>query len=422
MDRAILKFIGLAAFTAVVVSFDSCVAQDDGPSVEDHFLNYDIPQINPSFDIPVGAFYSDVGENGIDDKYYQKLIGEYDLSAEYPQLCPNIRPVLGRYSMNLNTAETVALFQQHIDWANDAGIDFLIMPNINEDQNTYNHLNKRGVDLINYMEGLHTNSYGLMRWGNLRYCVSVEMSNFSDKLSSSNMIEDVDLDANGVSQRMERVYTYFKGLAERFFITDSLYYMVDGKPLVVLLQPHRLHAHDSKQLYQNIRDTVYKYSGKEMFLVARQEHWTPSARYLNTFIVGGVDAVYMDNMFETQDFSLQNLGWPQCIDQNYQYNRQFIKENYGIDFVPSISPSFVRWVSQNNSNEHYGYLPVYHDVDLFTDMCNVAKMNLGDHPMVFIDAFNKWIMDCALEPTDPTYGNGYGMTFLNIVRKQFKVK
>ena len=55
-------------------------------------------------------------------------------------------------------------------------------------------------------------------------------------------------------------------------------------------------------------------------------------------------------------------------------------------------------------------------------MCNVAKMNLGKRPMVIIDSFNRWNVDQAIEPTDPNYGNGYGMKYLNIVKEEFKVK
>lgn len=416
------KIIRILGFAAITLGFASCSPSDEGPSVEDYFLNYDIPQINPSSDIPVGVFYSDLGSNGIDDKYYQKLIGEYDADAAYPQLCPNVRPVLGRYAMDLNNSNAVPLFQQHIDWANEAGIDFFIMPQINEDQNQYNHLSPHAVDFVNYMEGLHVNSYGMMKWGDLKYCVSVELNNFTSGLSNQNPIESADVDANGVSQREQRLYTYFKGLGERFFINDSLYYYVDGKPLVVLLNPKNLYSKDTKQLYQNLRDTVFKYTGKEMYIVARQDKWSPSARYINTFIGGGVDAVYMDNMFDTTDFTLQHLGWAQCIDQNYQYNRQYIKENYGIDFIPAICPSFVRWVRQNTTTEFYNYPPVYYDKELFTDMCNVAKMNLGDNRIVFIDGFNKWDYGNAMEPSDPNYGNGYGMEILDIVRQQFKVR
>lgn len=429
MKSKIVRIWAFAAVTAVAAGLASCTPSNDGPDIDDFFLNYDIPHITPSSDIPVGVFYYDLGDNGIEDYRYANLTGEYNSEenspTDGPDLCPQVRPVLGRYNMNLNSPGTAQLFQQHLDWANDAGIDFFIMPSIGEDQNTYNHLSERAVDLISYMEGIHINNNKYMRWGNVRYCVSVPLNTFCDGVTSSNLIENVEVNAEtGKSARVERIYDYFKGLAQRFFSGDTLYYYVGEKPLVVLLEPHRLHSTDSKQLYTNIRDTIYKYCGKEVYMVARQQSWSPSARYTNLFINGGVDAVYIDNMFDTTNFSYKDIGWAQCIDQNYQYNRQYIKQNHSIDFIPSISPSFVPWVYQGSevSNDRYNYPQTYVDTELFTDMCNVAKMNLGDNRMVFIDAFNRWDYGQALEPSDPFYGNGYGMELLDIVRKEFKVR
>ena len=48
---------GLAiCLTLGLVVGSACSPTDDGPSIDDHFLNYEIPQIRPSSDIPVGAF------------------------------------------------------------------------------------------------------------------------------------------------------------------------------------------------------------------------------------------------------------------------------------------------------------------------------------------------------------------------------
>ena len=55
----------------------------------------------------------------------------------------------------------------------------------------------------------------------------------------------------------------------------------------------------------------------------------------------------------------------------------------------------------------------------FWTMCNVAKMNLGTNPMVLIDSFNDWAFDSCIEPTDPSYGKGYGLLYLDMVKDQF---
>lgn len=156
---------GLAiCLTLGLVAGSACSPTDDGPSIDDHFLNYEIPQIRPSSDIPVGAIYWNLGSTGVDEKKYARLIGEYNQSGQYPQLCPNVRPVLGRYSMDINKAETADLIQQHLTWANNAGINFLILPNIGLDTSKGDLLNEGNVNFVNYMAGLNPNSEGI-EWG-----------------------------------------------------------------------------------------------------------------------------------------------------------------------------------------------------------------------------------------------------------------
>ena len=70
---------GLAiCLTLGLVAGSACSPTDDGPSIDDHFLNYEIPQIRPSSDIPVGAIYWNLGSTGVDEKKYARLIGEYN--------------------------------------------------------------------------------------------------------------------------------------------------------------------------------------------------------------------------------------------------------------------------------------------------------------------------------------------------------
>lgn len=397
----------------------SCT-NDEGPSIDDYFLNYEIPVITPSSDIPVGAFYYNLGGNGMQEERYERLIGERDYAASpWPQICPHVRPVLGRYSMNTGSKETADLFQQHIDWANDAGINFFIMPNIPEDAKQYDHLNSGGVNFIEFMAGRHPNSENRMKWGRLKYVLTVDMNNFTNGVSNTTFIEDVvDKEGSVVTPRIDRLYAYFRNLSKRFFVENSKYYEIDGKPMILFYNAHKLYTKDSKELYENIRQIVLEESGKEMFIVARQERWTPPARYHYFFLTGGVDAVYMDNMYDQDDMA-RSYMYPQYINENFKYNRAYDWDNYQVDFIPSIVPSYNKWLGGDGTKE-YQFPIVDKNEELFRKMCNVAKMNLGQRPMVFIDSFNRWEYDMALEPTDPDYGEGYGMTFLNIVKDEFK--
>ena len=85
----IFNKIGLAiCLTLGLVAGSACSPTDDGPSIDDHFLNYEIPQIRPSSDIPVGAIYWNLGSAGMDEKKYARLIGEYNQSGQYPLFPP----------------------------------------------------------------------------------------------------------------------------------------------------------------------------------------------------------------------------------------------------------------------------------------------------------------------------------------------
>lgn len=411
------RMIGKMVCMALAISLAGC-AKDEGPSVDDFFLNYEIPVIKPTSDIPVGAFYYNVGGTGMVEERYNRLIGKRDLAASpWPQLCPNVRPVLGRYKMDVNSKETANLFQQHIDWANEARINFFVLPNISEDVNQYDHLNPGNVNFVEFMAGRNPNSENKMKWGRLKYVLAVELNDFLSGVSNSKMIEDVDV-VDGVSQRLERLYTYFRSLSKRFFTDNKLYYEVDGKPMVVFYNAHKMYTKDSEALYKKIRKVVLEASGKEMYIVARQDCWSPPARFHYFYLTGRVDAVYMNNMYDQNDMA-RSYMYPQYINENYKYNREYDWAKYQVDFIPSIAPSFNKWLG-NDGTKEYQYPFVDKNEELFRKMCNVAKMNLGQRPMVLIDSFNRWEYDMALEPTDPDYGNGYGMQYLNIVKEEFK--
>lgn len=415
----IFKLIEKCACGLFIGILASCT-QEEGPSIDDFFLNYEIPVIKPDRDISVGAFYYNAGGNGMQEERYNRLIGERDLGASpYPQLCPHVRPVLGRYKMNISLAETTDLFQQHIDWAQEAGINFFIMPNVGEDAKAEDHLNAGNVNFIEYMAGKNVNSENKINWGGMKYCISMDFNNFLNNsgISSSKQIEDIEV-IDGKPQRMERIYTYFKNLSMRFFMNNDFYYEVDGKPVVVCYSLQKLYSKDAKRLYDNIRDTVYKYSNKEIYIVARQDQWTPPARFYYFFLSGHADAVFMNRMYEQNDMA-RSYMYPQYINENWKYNREYDWANHQIDFIPNISPSYNRWLGSDGTKE-YQYPFVDKDEVLFRKMCNVAKMNLGKKAIVFIDSFNYWDYDMALEPADPAYGNGYGMKYLNIVRDEFK--
>ncbi len=47
-------------------------------------------------------------------------------------------------------------------------------------------------------------------------------------------------------------------------------------------------------------------------------------------------------------------------------------------------------------------------------------MNAGRNRLILVDSYNKYNFDSFIEPTVENYGNGYGKTYLQITREQFK--
>ena len=79
--------------------------------------------------------------------------------------------------------------------------------------------------------------------------------------------------------------------------------------------------------------------------------------------------------------------------------------------MPSVSPSFNYYVVNGSYNSPI----VEKDPDEFRKRCNVAKMNLGKTPLVFVESLNNWQYESQVEPA-----KSYGTTYLDIIKEQFK--
>ena len=404
----------LMAFSLVGTS----CRQEESPSIDDFPLNYEITPVKLTKSAKVGALYVNNPFANTNARQYDRLIMPYDPSnLTDPHLGPYVRPVLQEYNVDYRDPSTADLFQQHIDWAKEAGLDFFIMPALGYDANQPSSLNYNSLSNFNFYEGLSDVSRGKIDWKGLQFCIRAEPSGIVTGTSNTRFVED-DTDADGNSANMTKLCNYFTGLANRFFRDDSLYYRIDEKPVLVITKPYDLHCKDAKKVWDTIRDAVREAAGCELYLIAVQPQWSPTARYINTFVSAGFDAFYMDTMYRDNAPQRQGEKRPVYIDQNWQYNAKWAKENANLDFIPSISPAFNYWVA---NSQQYSFPMENYDENRFRTMCNVAKKNLSAANMVIIDSFNNWSEATAIEPTDPYYGNGYGMKMLEIVKSEFKV-
>lgn len=403
---------------------NSC-SNDNVPSVEDNFLNYQIPSVAVTEDCVVGAYYYDNGLTGQTTTIYDRITGAIDKTTG--KVGPWITPVLGNYNTTLNT-NSVAYIQQHIDWATEAEIDFLVLPAITEVSTALypNNVNANNIKLVNAITGKigadgldATNSAGpVVDMKSVKYVLSINLSSVYAGLNNTTLIEKI-APSTIASQSVTRVQRFndgFKRLSDYF--SDPKYYKVDGKPMVVIYNPQLIYSQASDTLYDNMRKYVKDYSGYDMFLVAQQPCWTPPARYEHFFIKGKVDAITHVNMYNQSAMYDRSFWYPQAIDQNWKYSKDFFLANWNIDYIPAVSPSFNIYVY----NGAYNFPFVNKSPEGYATMCNVAKRNLGKRRLVFIDSFNQWQFNTQIEPADSTYGNGYGKTYLKITKEQFKVK
>jgi hypothetical protein len=412
----------LSLLIAGILLLPAC-AQDEGPSIDDHFLNYEIGEIPLTADCPVGVYYFNSGSGGQNPAIYARLTAEPNPANG--AVGPYVKPLLGNYTTAVSD-ESVTVVQQHVDWCIESRIDFLILQGCQENPATLypGNIAPGDTTFYNLVTG-RMGSDGLPKaisagktvdMKSLKYVLSINMDRINDGLTYTNLIEYVPTTVKeGVEMtRIERFNEFYKRLSDYF--SDPNYYRVNNKPLVVVLNAQRLYSEKSADLYDNMRAYVKAHCGDDMFLVAQQDPWSPPARFQYFYINGKVDAVTHRNMYNQGTYD-RSYWYPQAIDQNWIYSREFFMNHWSIDYVPTVAPSFNQYVY---SGANYNMPIVPKKESTFRTLCNVAKKNLGKTRMVFIDSFNQWQYDTALEPADPEYGNGYGMTYLNIVGEQFK--
>lgn len=419
---------------ALAAGFAACT-QDDGPKAEDSFLNYEIPDIPVTENCIVGAYYYDLGADGLNDAQWERLTG---LVFDHAQslYSPGLKPVVGNFKHHntdyTNAAyldEEVKVFQQEVDWAVEAGLDFIVLPSIGEDVNKLypNNLSGNSLKFIDLFTGrLGTDSLPANQSAGshvdlkgLKYVLMMDAGSINSGLKEKPLedIEPTVIEGDTVS-RLQRYYDDIKRISDYF--SDENYYTVDGKPMIIIRSAHETYVKDTKAMYDGMRKYIKDYTGKDMYIIAQQPSWTPAARFQMTFGDGEVDAVTIRNeagMYSQTDRN-RTLMYPQMIDQNWKLNKDFFMGTWGEDFIPVVSPAYDRWIDSGGNYDHY---VVQRDEQTFNTYCNVAKMNLGTRRMVIIDSFNNWKYDTAIEPADPEYGKGYGTKYLELVRGAFKV-
>lgn len=412
----------------LAVSATSC-SDDENPSIKDYPLNYEIKEVKASKDIAVGCMLVDPYGDLSNATIWERITDVYEPADG--KLGPNVKPVLGAYRLVSREAKYHDEIAENLgkiaEWSQTARIDYLITPPVREHNHCYpNNVNlddKAFLELISGRDktGPWSND------GSLKYAIQLNIQNLASQTGSNNyqtpLESKLDITYNDnnetvtITQR-ERVLNYMRSIADYF--KDDTYYRYEGRPVVFFRQPHEMHTLDIRALYDDIRVAMKEISGLDVYIIAEQESWKPVARYAEVVLDGRPDAVVPREMTNIGGALYERLyKFGVFLNENFKLNKQFLKGSYpGMEYIPSVSAGYSAYISNANLQNP----DILLTEDGFRERCWVAKMNLPSTPMVVIDAFNNWRYGNAIEPTDPEFGKGWGETYLNIVRQEFKVK
>lgn len=435
----------ILAMGMALLGLGSCTQEgDDVGDAKDNFLNFEIPTIKANHEYPVGAYYINPGMNGFDANRYERMMEEQNYSEG--KTGPNVDLQLGNYALQCDTSnltdEMVDIMQQQVDWALEGGVDFFILPSVQPNlRAVYPNCIAGGEQLAYAFMGKNSSwkqgTGKTVDMKNLKFVLTADMSGpladgsanildadsnvvgMTKKLDNKTLLDDNDnivTCQDGKTYTRSEMYVQFFCSLKQFF-DDPHYYKVDGtKPLVVLQNAHYLYVSDCQAFYDSIRTAVKERTGYDMYLVARQDAWSPPARF--EYFYKGVDAITHSNMYQNGEWT-RSLDYPQVIYRNYEYSREYWMNNWnGTDFIPSTPVAWNHYIDDGRSNQPN----VEENPETFRTMCNVSKAQAGTHSIIFIDSWNDIQYGSFIEPTKTNYGKGLGDAFLKVCKEEFDVQ
>lgn len=324
-------------------------------------FNYSIPQVDITENVNVGAYYYNNATSDWAKKYTNT-------------------PVLGEYS-----ALNPATMGQHRVWADTAGLDYFIFPwNGTTDDSLLNNFMDSRTEQVKMVVDYNT--------------AHLKATN-SSPLTGSKLTVMLD---------------ELKMLSNNYFVKDG-YFKIDSRP-VILIKPINLSASAASSIdYGSVISAVrnaFTSMGINPYLIGEiTSGWLPPQRYSQVNKL--FDAVVLSDWRTTGNYGYdRSVFFQSYADQAFKHWTDSTTV-WGIDFVPCIMPGFDDKVMTSTSKVYN----IDRSVQLYTDMCNVAKRNMGSNRIVVIDSWNNFQLGTSIEPTSE-----YGSDYLTTTKEQFKVK
>lgn len=319
-------------------------------------FDYDIPQVNITENVMVGAYYHS----------YTDI--DWGATAD--------TSVLGPYS-----SLDASVMEQERQWADDAGVDFLIF-----------NWNGAADDALlqTFIDG---------RSSNVKMVINYNL-NHLNATNSSPLTGD----------KLTMMTDEIKSLASAHFNND--YYFKSEDQPVVFISPlnvpsNALTSIDFTVVIPAVRDALNSIGTNPYFLGEITSGWLPPQRYSTS--IRAMDAVALSDW--STDVYDRAVFMPPFLDMNWKHWTDSTTV-WGIDYVPCIFQGYDEKAVQPKSKKY----TIDRSVEFYTDLCNVAKRNMSDRRIVLTNSWNNFDVATELEPSEE-----YGTTYLEVTRKQFKI-
>jgi hypothetical protein len=340
----------------ILFAIAACKKKDDYMVDTTKYL-YSIPQVDLTEDARVGAYYS--------------VYKSTDWAVAKPYT-----PTLGNYD-----ATTATVLQQHLKWADTAGVNFFAFKWNGATDNTI-------------------------------------LTNFSTQAPSASVKMVIDyntahLSATNTSPLTGAKLTTFANEWRTListYVKQGTYYTINSQP-VVMLSPLNLTAStltsiNYKLVADTLRSVMNSFGLKPYIIGELTTGWVAPINYPDS-ILKAMDGIVLST-WSTTDYD-RMFAFYSYSDLNYQ-NWKKTLEGWNVDYVPCIFPGW------NNPSTATQYVIQRSDSN-YVSYCNVAKRSMGKNRLIMINSWNDFQKGNTLEPATE-----YGTNYLTITRRELKKK
>lgn len=281
-----------------------------------------------------------------------------------------------------NPISDAAIFPRQFAWANEAGVDFLMM-----------RWNSGTTD------NSLLSSFGARHNGeNVKMVIAYNTAHLSATNTSP---------LRGT--KLQNMLNEFKTLYDSY-ISKNYYYKLNNRPVIVIsplnLPSNAINSIDYKYVVDTLRIELGKLGINPFIIGEFTTGWTAPSNYLQEQLAA-MDAIFL-SAWNTSDFD-RWWSFYSFADLSYA-NWKTSLEQSGTEYIPCIFPGFnepnaptQRIIEKTESN--------------YVDYCNVAKRNMSASQIVMINSWNDFAKGTAIEPSVK-----HNKLFLEITKREFKVK